>query len=161
MPIYAEFSPDAEVQMVTIADWIFQELEVDDLKLHDQLVNAAFGEYRQQGNSEPESRLRHFIENPSEELKGFVLSLITERHQLDDWKRRKIHVVHERDELRTTVMLTLRRYKERYVDLLLADKSEAIKTADEVDCEILMKEKIALEKFRSSLSAESGRVSVG
>ncbi|MBK7087281.1 MAG: hypothetical protein IPH53_22640 [Flavobacteriales bacterium] len=47
------------------------------------------------------------------------------------------------------------------MDLLLADKSEAIKTADEVDCEILMKEKIALEKFRSSLSAESGRVSVG
>ncbi|MBK7555740.1 MAG: DNA primase [Flavobacteriales bacterium] len=158
---FAEFSPEAEAQLVTIADWIFQELEEDDLKLHDQLVNTAFGEYRQQGNTEPESRLRYFIENPSEELKSFVLALITERHQLDDWKRRKIHVVHERDELRTTVMLTLRRYKERYVDLLLADKSEAIKTADEVDCEILMKEKIALEKFRSSLSAESGRVSVG
>ena len=158
---YAEFSTDAEAQLVTIADWIFQELEEDDLKLHDQLVNTAFGEYKQQGVAEPESRLRHFIENPSDELKSFVLALVTERHQLDDWKRRKINVIHERDQLRETVVRTLRRYKERYVDLLLLDKSEAIKTADEVVGEILMKEKIALEKFRSSLAADSGRVSVG
>ena len=44
---------------------------------------------------------------------------------------------------------------------LLIGKAEAIKTADEVDLDILMKEKIALEKFRSSLAKDSGRVSVG
>ena len=158
---FAEFSAQAEAQTVTIADWIFQELEEDDLKLHDQLVNTAFGEYKGQADAEPESRLRHFIENPSQELKSFVLELVTERHQLDDWTRRKIHVVHERDQLRETVVRALRRYKERYVDVLLLDKSEAIKTADEIDGEILMKEKIALEKFRSSLAKDSGRVSVG
>lgn len=158
---FAEFSADAEAQTVTIADWIFQELEEDDLKLHDQMVNTAFGEYKGQVEAEPESRLRHFIENPSQELKSFVLELVTERHQLDDWQRRKIHVIHERDQLRETVVRALRRYKERYVDVLLLDKSEAIKTADVIDCEILMKEKIALEKFRSSLAQDSGRVSVG
>ena len=158
---FAEFKEDAEAHPLTVGDWIFAELEEDEMKIYDVLVQSALTEHRDVFGREARERLTHFLEHPNEELRKLVIELAEERHALNDWKRHKIHVPHESTQLFDTVKKTLRRYKERYVDQMLTEKLEAIRDAKEEDLEILMKEKITFEKLRKALSEDSGRVSVG
>ena len=94
-------------------------------------------------------------------MRKLVMELSTEAHVLADWKRHRIHVHQEDHDLQGTVKKSLRRYKERYVDQLLAEKLDAIGSALTDEVETLMREKVSLEKLRMLLAEDSGRVSVG
>ena len=158
---FGEFKEDAVPQPLTVGEWIYSELEEDELKIYDVLVQSALLEHREAFAHDIKDRLMHFLEHPDAGLRDLVVELATEKHALNDWKRHKIHVSHESTQLFDTVRKTLRRYKERYVDQLLLDKLAAIKEAPRDELDGLMKEKITLEKLRMRFAEDSGRVTVG
>lgn len=159
--IFTEFKPDAQAQPLTVGEWIYSELEEDEMRIYDDLVQSALVDNREAFATEMKDRLTHFLQHPNEELRKLVLELASEKHVLADWSRHRIHVHNEAHDLQDTLKKTLRRYKERYVDQLLTEKLDAIRSASGIDVEILMKEKISLERMRKLLAADSGRVTVG
>lgn len=159
--LYTEFKEGAEPRPVTVGEWIYSELEEDEMRIYDALIHDALTSHREAFASETKERLTYFLAHPSDDLRKLVVELASEAHVLHDWKRHHIHVPREEDQLRDTVSKTLRRYKERYVDQLLAEKLQAIREANDADQEFLLREKITLEKMRKLLAADSGRVTVG
>ncbi len=159
--VYDEFKEGATPRALTVGEWIYSELEEDEMKIYDALVkNALFG-HRDAFARDAKERLTYFLAHPDGDLRQLVMELSAEPHLLADWKRHRIHVHQEDHDLQLTVKKTLRRYKERYVDQLLAEKLDAIRAAGGADVEVLMHEKISLEKLRALLAQDSGRVTVG
>ncbi len=159
--IFTEFKPDAQARPLTVGEWIYSELEEDEMRIYDTLVQTALVDNREAFATEMKERLTHFLQHPNEELRKLVMELASEQHVLADWARHKIHVHSEVTDLEDTLKKTLRRYKERYVDQLLSEKLDLIRDAAEGDVETLMREKVTLEKMRKLLSEDSGRVTVG
>lgn len=161
MNLFTEFKEGAEPRAITVGEWIYTELEEDEMKIYEALVQTALVEHREAFALETKERLTHFLEHPNEDLRKLVVELASEAHTLADWARHRILVHHESTDLQDTVKKTLRRYKERYVDQLLAEKLDAIRDAAETELDLLLREKITLEKLRTLLADDSGRVTVG
>jgi DNA primase len=159
--LYSEFKEDAEPRALTVGEWIYTELEEDEMKIYDALVQTALFDHRDAFAQEAKERLTYFLAHPDGDLRKLVMELSTEPHVLADWKRHRIHVHQEDHDLQTTVKKALRRYKERYVDQLLTEKLDAIRLAGSTEMEGLMREKMSLEKLRKLLAEDSGRVTVG
>ena len=158
---FGEFKEDPAPTPLTVGEWIHGTLEEDDMKILDALVHSAITEHRGIIGKGLKERLTHFLEHPDEQMKSFALGLVTEQHQLADWKRHKIHVAHESTRLYEIVDGTLRYYRERYVDKLLEEKQEELKNAAYDDQLVILNDKRTLEKLKVLLAKESGRVTVG
>ena len=158
---FGEFKEDPAPTPLTVGEWIHGTLEEDDMKILDALVHSAISEHRGIIGKGLKERLTHFLEHPDEQMKSFALGLVTEQHQLADWKRHKIHVAHESTRLYEIVDGTLRYYRERYVDKLLEEKQEELKNAGYEEQLVILNDKRTLEKLKVLLAKESGRVTVG
>ena len=102
-----------------------------------------------------------FTSNEDETIAQLAVDLLSSPYKLDKWDKYSIFVKREENNLRTTVLRTLYRYK----DLIIEDRRKAVeeelKTTENLDDQlILLKRKKDLDDIRMQINKVLGAVIV-
>ena len=162
VPIQNEDGSTGDEEM-TVAEFMFTLLAVDDLGFDEPLFQNIYLDYRHKSNlGEPVEGAR-YANHEDEGWRGLSIDLLTEKHVLSpNWKdRHKIHVTREREQLLDAIEEGVDILKERRVDRMIHEKQETLKDADEMNALIALQEIVQLNEVKKALAKRTGRVVVG
>lgn len=154
----------ASEEELSIAEFMFQSLAMDDIMFDEPLFQAIYRDYSFAHKMGEEVGPSRYIGSDKEEWRSLSIDLLTERYTLSpNWEtRHKIHVTHEQDQLLHAVELAVNILKERRVDRMLVEKQEELKTlSEEADVELVLRMLVALQEAKKSFAKQTGRVVVG
>ena len=127
---------------VSIAEFILNELEQDELSFVDSTYQLFLYEFMMQMQKENIPNADYFVKHRNPQLAQTTINLISSNNQLSDkWKdKHNILVAFETDNLKKSVNHDLFIYKEKRLQKLLRDEKEKLRTAssDEEIQEILI-----------------------
>lgn len=152
--IQAPENTDANME-ISLAEYVVFELYHDELTFTSPLYQAFLDDFvaRLQDDFIPDEK--YYLRHANPELSNLAVSFASESHQLsDNWtKKFNIHVSHESDDIRKTVMHDLLLYKERRLNEILQATREALKEAgDPIETDILLFEIRRLDNFKARVN---------
>ena len=146
-------------EQVTVAQFIIDDLKMDGF-LFTNAVNRKIFDIFDQAIDEgriPDDQF--FVSHDDETIAQLAADLLSTPYKLDQWDKFSIFVKREENNLRTTVLSSLYRYK----DLIIEERRKAIEeelktTTDSDDQFILLKRKKDLDDIRKQINKELGIV---
>ncbi len=159
-----ENESDSSLIPVYVAGYILSELDTDQLKSSDPVIEAILDEYRQHRGNPSFDGARHFVNHPNPQVSKLASDILSEKYSSSPfWKSRGGHVEEEHDILHYLVPKILQEYKLRYVNHLNAKIMEEMKKvpADNFErfCELQMQYQ-KLKSVEKILSDQLGKRAV-
>jgi len=125
-------SNQAGHEEIRVADYIFHEIEQDELEFHHPVFNVIFAEIAGQVKDNDLKSDRYFINHPDESVAKTVVDLITSEHDLSRiWKRRENYFETEDMRLREIVPEAILALKNEKVLQLLKETEDELRYAQE------------------------------
>lgn len=156
MPGEDETSEDIPVK---ISDYILDDLDNDQIKFENTLYQEILNEMIQARKEEKKLDLSFFTNHPRPKIAETVIELVHSPHHLsENWKRNKIFVKAETDQLKTMVITTLLPLKSKLISKQLKSIADRLKVADnEAEQFVLMQQYFELKKLVSIIDSELNR----
>ena len=116
---------------VSVAEFILNELEQDELSFMDSTYQMFLYEFMLQIKGENIPNVDYFVKHKNQQLAQTTINLISSNDQLSErWgKKHNIMVAHETDNIKKSVNHDLFIYKEKRLQKLLRDEKEKLRTA--------------------------------
>jgi DNA primase len=116
---------------VSVAEFILNELEQDELSFMDSTCQMFIYEFMLQIKGENIPNVDYFVKHKNPQLAQTTINLISSNDQLSErWKNKhNIMVAHETDNIKKSVNHDLFIYKEKRLQKLLRDEKEKLRTA--------------------------------
>lgn len=160
--IISEEGTDAEGNTVTdeysLAVYIIDDLKADGIVFEDPVCKKIFDIFDKEidnGSVPPDS---FFVANEDTEISQLAASLLSTPYKLDNWGKHGIEIKVETDDLKSSAMSSLVRYKE----LVLTERRRLLEkelaTAGEDDQLIIMKQLKDIDDVRVRLNKYTGTV---
>jgi DNA primase len=150
-------SEDGKEEIITVLDYIVNEITTDDLAFEDEVCSRIFGEFRFYSEQGLFPGDKHFVKHEDPEISRLSADLLADSHELSRiWKDKQTFVETEEMKLRDIVPDAVLKFKsdkiiERRKEIMSL-LEEAVKTGE--------KEKIlSLQKRYNNLSAALGLIS--
>jgi DNA primase len=125
-------STRAESIETRVADYVFHEIEQDELEFHHPVFNMIFSEITDQMKNNDFQLEKHFINHPDEMVARTVVDLITSAYDLSKiWKRRENYLETEDMRLKETVPEAILALKNEKVLQLLKETEDELRYAQE------------------------------
>ncbi len=116
----------------TVADFIISDLKNDQLSFENELYNEMLEEYIQSKQEGIYPDENYFIKHQRQAFSKAVIDLVSNEHQLsENWKKNKIYVKMEEDQLSRLTVASVLALKSRIIGKQLKQLSEDMKTANE------------------------------
>lgn len=156
-----ELNEDEEPEQETVAEYIVSELAMDEISFNNQAFNeilqgftTAFDEHGQILNSD------HFVRKEGSGIVNVVVDLVTEKHELHDWKRQKVYLPEKTAFVKSYTIQAVLRYKEKRISDLIRQIQTDLKNADNVAEELVRKIETfnKLNELRAQIDKELNRV---
>ncbi len=160
--IISEEGTDADGNTVTdeysLAVYIIDDLKADGIVFEDPVCKKIFDIFDKEidnGSVPPDS---FFVANEDTEISQLAASLLSTPYKLDNWGKHGIEIKVETDDLKSSAMSSLVRYKE----LVLTERRRLLEkelaTAGEDDQLIIMKQLKDIDDVRVRLNKYTGTV---
>lgn len=156
-----EEDEDYEPEQETVAEYIVSELAMDEISFNNVAFNEilqsfthAFDEHGQILNSD------HFVRKEGSTIVNVVVDLVTEKHELHDWKRQKVYLPEKTAFVKNYTIQSVLRYKEKRISDLIRQIQTDLKNADNVAEELVRKIETfnKLNALRAQIDKELNRV---
>ncbi len=157
-PLY--YLDEAKTQTVSVANYIFDELERDELHFNLALHQSILAAYKTQMNDSSFVPERYFLYHQNSALSQLTAELITEKYTLSKLHSKIKKVETDADRLIDLVPRVVFEYKNCYIIELIREKLLDLKAASDNKnyklAEELMREMADLEVVKKALSKELG-----
>jgi DNA primase len=125
-----ENEESGENETVYVAGYILSELENDQMKSVDRVIQQVFDEYSEHLEDQDFDGMRYFINHPDNQISQLISDVLSEKNKLSAfWKKRGNFIEEEHDILYQLVPKVLQEYKLRYISHLITQIGEEIKNA--------------------------------
>ena len=146
-------------EQVSVAQFIVDDLKNDGFVFTNAVNKKIFDIFDHAIDEGPIPEGQYFTSNEDETIAQLAVDLLSSPYKLDKWDKYSIFVKREENNLRTTVLRTLYRYK----DLIIEDRRKAVeeelKTTENLDDQlILLKRKKDLDDIRMQINKVLGTV---
>jgi len=143
----------------TVAEYILKNIREDGIRFENEIYNQILEEYDQgisTGHIPDESTFANHINT---EISAHVINLIASPYELsDNWKKNKIYVNREEDDLFRTVITTLLPLKTKLISKRLKEITEEIKSApDDATIFVLQQQFFELKQVANDIDKELKR----
>ncbi|GMT44543.1 MAG: DNA primase [bacterium] len=143
----------------SVAQYIIENLQGDGIRFENEIYNQivdAVQAATENGNVPDE---HYFVNHPDEKLASEVISIIATPYELsENWKKNKIYVKQEEDDLLKTVITTLNPLRTKLISRFLKDITTKIKiTTDEAEIFLLQQQYFELKKVSDEINHELKR----
>ncbi|MBC8320288.1 MAG: DNA primase [Bacteroidetes bacterium] len=144
---------------ISISDFIINDLENDKLAFENKIYSKIIDEFKKAREDEDVHTTAHFTNHPDPQISSVAIELISTPYELSrNWKKNKIFVKKEDDDLMNMVLSTLMSFKSRLISKKLHDISQQMKVAtDEAEIYLLQQEYFELKKLTNLIDAELNR----
>ena len=143
----------------SVAQYILQNLEDDGIRFENDIYNRIVDEVKAflQGGNLPDEH--YFVQHPDESLASEAISIIATPYELSaNWKKNKIYVKQEGDDLLKTIITTLNPLRTKLISRHLNDLREKMRsTNDEAEIFILQQQFFELKKVANEIDHELKR----
>lgn len=148
----------SNTEKVSVIQYIIEELTSDDIKLEDTVFQMIFQEFKNQYERGENVDERNLLENKSDVLAKTVVELLFVIHELDDWKRHRIYVSTEEENLSEDVFKTVMSLKLKAIERIWKEIQNQLKTAEnDEEMMQLQLEHIKYEKIHLQIKRLLGR----
>lgn len=144
-----------------VADFIIAELEEDELELHNPVFATIVKRFSEELEASGEILdPMKLIRSEEPHVVNEVVSLVSDQHQLHDWKRKNIHPPDKEVYLKEFTVQSVLRYKEKRTSELIGEIQDKLKAASEPDEEYHARIKMIqrLTELRRVLNSKLNRV---
>ena len=143
----------------SVAQYIIENLQGDGIRFENEIYNRivdAVQAATENGNVPDE---HYFVNHPDEKLASEVIGIIATPYELsDNWKKNKIYVKQEEDDLLKTIITTLNPLRTKLISRYLKDITTKIKTTtDEAEIFLLQQQYFELKKVSDEINHELKR----
>jgi DNA primase len=148
---------------ISIARFLIQALDEDQLELEDRRMGKIINEYRDFLHRDEVPGEQHFANHHDQDVSQLAADLLTEKYELSpNWVRHRIYPETEETKLLKAAMDCIQRYKLIRVQRMIAEINERIKSdlGEENELQDLLRRRMTLDKAKASLSAYFGSVIV-
>jgi DNA primase len=120
------------VSEMRVADYLFHEIEQDELEFHQPVFNQIYAEIRTHLNNKDFNFQEYFVRHPEELVSKTAADLITTAHDLSKiWKRRENYYETEEMRLKETIPEAILAFKNEKVLKLLKEVENDLRYAQE------------------------------
>jgi DNA primase len=125
--------PDGEVDWEgTVAEYIINDLEHEQIKFENDIFNEMLAEYLSAREKGLEVDEMYFINHARNKLAEATIELIANQHNLsENWKRNKIYVKSEQDQLSNLTIASVLSLKSRLIGKQLKQLIEDMKVTED------------------------------
>jgi DNA primase len=159
-----ELYPPAESngdKPVTVADFIINELESDDLILSNLIYNSIIGEYKNLRIQNLSPSQKTFTNHPDANISRTAADLLSASHVISRiWEKKEAYVEMEEDILKELVPSTILAYKSFLVREWLKDTEEKIREAGNEESTLLQQRYMILKNINMQLARQLGNRTV-
>ena len=152
---------DKEETIVSVAEFIVNEIINDELELDNPVYRQIFEEIQQQTNSNNHLDEKYFINHPDESIRTLSADLLSLSYDLSKiWKKRESYVESEDMKLKDIIPETLIAFKNKKIMLAIRETQDLLKSAQEKknqdNIEILQEKFITLNRLKKKLAKDLG-----
>jgi len=152
---------DKEETIMSVAEFIVNEIINDELELDNPVYRQIFEEFRQQINGKKHLDERYFINHPDESISTLSADLLSLSYDLSKiWEKRESYVESEDMKLKEIIPETLNAFKNKKIMLAIRETQDLIRNAQEKknqdDIEILQERFIVLNSLKKKLAKDLG-----
>ena len=149
-----------ETISVCVAEYVFSELEQDDMHLFTPIYKRMLAEVVEHCKEEGFTASRFFLHHPDSGISKIGADQISDKYQLSKYHSKYREIKQEKDQLDQFVPMTLVSFKEAYIRHKINEfdmKMKELQTKGEVDEAIaLMREKETLDTIKKALNVRIG-----
>ncbi len=150
---------DEQTFEISIADYIINDLENDNLGFYNKIYCTILDEYKKAKQENIILNTTHFTNHVDKQISSVAIELMSTPYQLsDNWEKNKIFVKKEDDDLLNLVLSTLMSFKSRLISKQLNELSLQLKTTtDEAEIYLMQQEYFELKKLANLIDGELNR----
>jgi DNA primase len=150
-----------EEMEVSMSEFLIHEIDTDEIVLEHESLQRIVRMYRDELNEERFPEDEFFSGHEDSGVREAALELLLARHELsDNWKKHRIYAETEDENLRRAAYECVARLKLRHIQRMMKKIEESLKdtSLDSEKMELLWKEKMKLDRAKTSLSETVGTV---
>ncbi|MCF6334022.1 MAG: DNA primase [Draconibacterium sp.] len=122
-----------ETEVLSVGEFMIQELENDDLVSENPLFKKIFYEVRDNLDNEKFDSWKHFVNHPDGEISQLATNLLSEKYvESKRWSKAGAFTEQEEDILDILIPKIINRYKFRKIKIMQAEIEKAINVASDV-----------------------------
>ncbi|PLX00749.1 MAG: DNA primase [Marinilabiliales bacterium] len=149
---------DQEIQ-IRVDDFILNELQIEQISFSKETYNEIVKEFGEAREKDTDLTETHFTNHSKNKIASETINLLASPHQLsDNWKKNRIFVKQEEDQLSFLVLTTWLSLKAKYADKHLKEILDSMKTADPEEIDVLIHQYNTLKKISTDIHSELTRV---
>lgn len=143
----------------SVAQYIIENLQGDGIRFENEIYNRIVDEVKVFLEGGTPLDEHYFVNHPDEKLASEVSSIIATPYELSgNWKKNKIYVKQEEDDLLKTVITTLNPLRTKLISKYLKEIIDKIKTTtDEAEIFVLQQQYFELKKVANEIDHELKR----
>jgi DNA primase len=142
-----------------VSQFILQNMETDGIRFENEVYNRFVDEIKRLLESGTVPDEHYFVNHEDEKLASEAVSLLVSPYELsDNWKKNKIYVKNETDDLLKTIITTLNPLRTKLISRRLREITERLKTAtDEGEIFLLQQQFFEWKKVANEIDQELNR----
>ena len=148
------FGENDEEISISIAEFIVQSLEEDNLSFENPIYQAIYNEYQKELSNNNIPNEKHFLNSHDMELNQAIVNLIDFKYELHNWEKHNIFVRKEEDLLNKAVEIVIHRFRLSNVQRRINELS--LKTKEEYNDEDFI-ELMKYQNIKKALTEILGR----
>jgi DNA primase len=149
---------DQEIQ-IRVDDFILNELQIEQISFSKETYNVIVKEFGEAREKDTDLTETHFTNHSKNKIASETINLLASPHQLsDNWKKNRIFVKQEEDQLSFLVLTTWLSLKAKYADKHLKEILDSMRTADPEEIDVLIHQYNTLKKISTDIHSELTRV---
>lgn len=158
--ILDETNEEVETERETsVAEYILENLQSDGIRFENEIYNQILDEFENGISAGHIPEESYFVNSQNEQFASVAISLIATPYELsNNWKKNKIYVNQEADDLFNTVITTLLPLRTKLIGKRLKEITEELKTASEEGQIFLLQQQFfELKKVSNEIDKELKR----
>ena len=143
-----------------VAEFIVNDLKRDEIEFENEIYQKIFNEFDNGVENESIPAEKHFINHTDKNILKCAINIISSPWELsENWEKKRIFVVTEKERLKTSVTTSVFAFKAKKVDEMIIDNQKKIKNAEnEEDRLILMHKHITLKNVSREINDQLSRI---
>lgn len=159
--VFHESEEGEEEFAESVAEYIVSEMALDGIAFHNPQFQQVLAEFTSTFDDEGQIlTAEHFTRKEGSDIINVVVDLITEKHELHDWKRQKIFIPEKDAFVKNYTVQAVLRYKEKRIGDMIREIQQELKHS--ANAAGLLAEKIEtlnnLNQLRAQINSELKRV---
>lgn len=159
--VFHESEEGEEEFAESVAEYIVSEMALDGIAFHNPQFQQVLAEFTSAFDDEGQIlTAEHFTRKEGSDIINVVVDLITEKHELHDWKRQKIFIPEKDAFVKNYTVQAVLRYKEKRIGDMIREIQQELKHSN--NAAGLLAEKIEtlnnLNQLRAQINSELKRV---